>query len=911
MSSVDVSRSVEGLHLPETIEQVHEKIVSERGLRGAARHYGASFESYSCHLLAGRLGYQDLLNSLSTEGRSGSSIMSYIERSKQILRPEIIKFMQDNEVHFQPCVTEADKKFSKEFDWLMFMSHETSYLLRDKFDGSIIETPALMHLRVVAELFYPVVDYSPEVAKSADELGEALVCYEMATSQYFTFASPVFFNAGHKLPNLCSCFLMSAEDSLTGIMGAMYKAALVSKATGGVGLNISSLRHSRIGHNGMSRGVMPMLQVYDRLIRYVDQSGKRNGASTVFIQAHHIDLMAVIRSTLKNADSANRLDALNTAIVFPDLFWERLKTDGQWTLFCPAIFPGLNESYGATYRELYLKYETMPLDARDAPYRVHLTAREVCDTLADSQIMSGMPYVLHKDSINSCSNQVNLKSPNPLHHRIIQSSNLCLEIMEQTDNEEVACCNLGQLSLKAFVTKDGKSEFDFNLFAHVVRAKVKFLDRVIDRNRYVFPEAKTSNMRHRPIGLGVSGYADMLDILRIPYESDEASVLNRKIFACMYFNAMTSSLELAIRDGPYSTFQGSPLSEGKFAFDLWKARRAGLAPTAVEPTPVDPSEWGQQSLMVEGVDTAYPATWDYLRMLVVKYGVRNSQMLAIMPSASTSRLMGNTENTEAHQSNIYLRNFMRASAVIINPQLFKELDGELGLWSRDVAEFMISQGGSVARLPEFLVATAADDAEREKVLSKSAELASLCLRYKTMFEIKQLKILDQVAARHRYICQGISHNVYLEKPTRAMLRTLHMATHISGLKTGIYYLREPAPSAAPEYARTSQRVLTFLSGKVMPIMTTHHEPFPAERQATPELRVTAPRQDGDLFSPKLAPPPRRVEEIEDDGHAAFTVLLARDDIELVTPEVAASQAAAAEAEGPACVRAPGCVGCGS
>ncbi len=886
-----------GLSLPETVEQVTDRIKEERGLRGAARYYGASFASYSYHRLAGRLGYADLMARVSLLG-DASSITEYAERVRGILRPEIVKYLETNAPFFQSYVDEAEARFSQNFDWLMLMSHETTYLLRDMFEGKVIETPALMHLRVTAELFYPR-------EGNADELAEALLCYQLATKPYFTFASPVLFNSGHKSPNLCSCFLMRPEpdDSLPGIMGAMYKAALVSKAMGGVGMDISGIRHSRIGNFGKSRGVIPMLQVYDRLIRYVDQTGKRNGASTVFIQAHHIDLLPLIRSTLKNADADGRLDSLNTAVVFPDLFWERLKEDGPWTLFCPAIFPGLNESFGEKYRELYLKYETMPVNPRDEEYRIRVTARQVADTLGTSQIMSGMPYVLHKDSINYCSNQVNLNSPNPLHHRTIRASNLCLEIMEQVDNEEVACCNLGQMSLKAFVSSaeaDGNLRFDFETFGFAVQAMVKFLDRIIDRNNYVFPEAKTSNLRHRPIGLGVSGYADMLGILRIDYESEEASTLNRKIFACMYYNAMIASLELAIKNGPYSSFRGSPLSEGKFAFDLWKVRKAQLEPDVPEPPPVEPEEWGQRAHPIQlsrGDVILLNPSWNQLRSLVMTHGVRNSQMLAIMPSASTSRLMGNAENTEAHQSNIYIRNFMKASAVIINPQLFQELEG---FWSDDVAQFMISQKGSVSRLPDFLLATAHTEAERDRVKRNLVELGRVCSRYKTMFELKQLKIVRQAAARHRYICQAISHNIYLERPSLAMLRDLHTATHRAGLKTGAYYLRSTNFAPPPEYARTSAKVKAFLTGPVMPPIVSH-TPFPSvpptQQEVAKEFSTTQKAQISALVS---------------DEHAAFTLLLSQGEGEMISDAVLAGQLRSAdEGPAPACIRQEGCVSCGS
>lgn len=928
--SVEQLRELCGeLQLPESVEQIHERMVIEGGLRGAARYYGASFASYSCHQLAGRLGYANLMTAISPSNpQSASSILSYVQRVRPILRAEVVDFMSTNAHHFQDYVNAAEKQFAKTFDWLMFMSHETSYLLRDMFEGEIVETPALMHLRVVAELFYPRnYDHSPQV-RDEEDIGEAILCYELATKPYFTFASPVFFNSGHKVPNLCSCFLMNAEDSLTGIMGAMYKAALVSKATGGVGMNISSLRHSRIGHAGKSRGVIPMLQVYDKLIRYVDQTGKRNGASTVFMQAHHIDLLPFIRSTLKNANADGRLDSLNTAIVFPDIFWERLRDDGPWTLFCPAIFPGLNESFGDKYRELYLRYETMQLPKRDEEYRIRVTAREVMDTLADSQIMSGMPYVLQKDSINACSNQVNLSSPNPLHHRIIQASNLCLEIMEQVDSEEVACCNLGQMSLKAFVTtnKKGETRFDFAKFGYVVRCMVKFLDRVIDRNHYVFPEARTSNMRHRPIGLGVSGYADMLDIMGLAYESDEATELNKKVFACMYYNCMVSSLELALKHGAYSTFRGSPLSEGKFAFDQWRVRKAELQPGTPVFEPVHPHEWNQEPLYIEGIGEVLEPSWNSLRSLIMQHGVRNSQITAIMPSASTSRLMGNAENTEAHQSNLYIRNFMKASAVVINPQLFGELDGQLGLWSRDVAEFMISQGGSIERLPEFLTMTAENDTERARILELKGELASLCSRYKTMFQIKQLKIAEQVADRYAYMNQSISHNVYLEKPSRAMLKKLHLTTHRLGFKTSSYYIRQSTPADAPSYARTSSRVRAFLTGPPMPKVVSH-EPFPVTPSTsldrvelvktymhrwgiTEDVPVRKSKKANGIVQqvPKEDHTVIQVDKL--DEHETFTVLISKE-IEVVAPAVEQGRAAAAQEEGPACRMEPGCPSCGS
>lgn len=942
--SLDCLRSqCSDLDLPHTVEQIFDRIQSEGGLLNAAQYYGSSVETYEYHKLAGRLGYIDLLLSLIPEDirsttadddpSAGSSIAAYCRRVNNILRREVIDFMMTHEKLFQSRVTEADKIFAQNFDWLMFDSHRVSYLMRSGYKGKIIETPGLLHLRIVAELFHD---------RTSHDIAEALVCYEMSTKPYFTFASPVLFNAGHHNPNLCSCFLMTADDNLPSIMSAMYKAALVSKGMGGIGLNVSSLRHSPIGHGGMSRGIIPMLQVYDKLIHYVDQTGKRKGASTVFIQAHHIDLMSFIRASLKNAVTENHLEHLNTAIMFPDIFWERVKSGGKWTLFCPAIFRGLNESYGDAYRELYLKYETMPLPESKAPYRIQLSAQEVMEALADSQIMSGMPYVLHKDSINACSNQVNMSSPNPVHHRVIQSSNLCLEIMEQTDTQEVACCNLGQMSLKAFVNSS-TGEFDFRVFGYAVRCMVTFLDIVIDRNKYIFPEAETSNFSHRPIGLGVSGYADMLNIMNIAYESEQASVLSRKIFACMYYNAMVASLELALKEGPYSTFAGSPLSEGKFAFDLWRERTSVLNPQAPPLTVVQPEEWGQTELYIEGLNAVLRPSWEDLRRIVMKHGVRNSQMIAIMPSASSSRLLGNTENTEAHQTNMYMRNFMNTSSVIINPHLFKELHNKLHLWNRDVAEFIVSQGGSVKRLPDFLTFSAETDEQRQYLQSHAGDLASLCERYKTMFEIMQLKIVAQAAERQRYVCQGISHNVYLEKPSRAMLKKLHLTTHASGLKTGMYYLREDAPQPPPEYALSSGRLKRFLTGNPMPkLAVVHHEPFPVttERRTVTQadVPVTPQPRGGDRTAfddDQVLMIDEKDKKTSELAQVAFKDLLEREHVEIISsvsdaattigstggesatsgqqtrqylPEIEA--AAAVSASGPACSRRSDCVSCG-
>lgn len=754
--------------------------------------YGAKIDSYRYHQLAGRIGYRALLLSLS------SDIDLYVERMRTLLRPEISEYITKYAEYFQDIVTTHDNRLSLEFDYLQFMSHYTSYLTRETYDGDVIETPAQMHLRVTAELFYR----DEELKYSS--IGAATNFLSSSLEQFFSMASPILFNSGFKEHNLSSCFLMTSDDNTGSIMDNNTRTAFISKAKGGVGMDISNIRDSEITQGGMSQGVVPVMRMIDATIRCFDQNGKRSGACTVFLQAHHIDVLDFIEQTRKTIAPHLRVEILNTAIVFPSLFWKRLEAGGNWTIFCPHKFPGLNERFGDDYERLYLEYESATnLPPRRAKYRRTIKAELLMKNLAEVQTMSGMPYVIHKDNINHKSNRVNLDSPNPCHHQAITSSNLCLEIYEQSSSSEIACCNLGQMSLPRFV-KDG--QFDFLTFAFMVRRVTDYLNRIIDNSKYPFDEARISNQRHRPIGLGVSGYGDMLSMLGIPYESKSAEILNKRIFACMYFNSLVESLSLAIRDGPYDTFFGSPLSQGEFQFDLW-ADEYELVKEHVndvrnkdDDRAVDPSEWGQTSVTVKygfaNDDVVVFPSWDSLRNLIMKYGVRNCQRTAIMPSASTSRLMSNTECIEAHQECVYVRNFKKHSMVIINKHLQHELE-KLNLWSKEVAEFIVAEHGSVQRLPLFLE-------------NNSPELAHICSLFKTMFEIKQRTSFLHTAQRHRYIDQGISANVYFKKPTLAMIKNFHLMTWKLGINTGMYYLRSSPGGDPDNVAITSQKVRNWV-----------------------------------------------------------------------------------------------------
>lgn len=837
-----------GNDLPEDFDAIKLRI-EQSGYENAAKYYGAVFYSYDCHKLAARLSYVALLTKL-----GGSDLDLYLERVGKILRPEIIDYIVSHKEVFQNFVNIAENNFFFKFDWLQIMTHTSVYLLKGSYTGSPIETPAQMHLRVIAELFHHKEHDKPT-------LSEALECYTLLTSQEFTFASPVFFNSGLKHFNLLSCFLMHVPDRLdvpedgstqNSIMNVIRKIGAASKNAGGVGLDLSAVRHSSIGHAGMSQGIIPLVQVFDVVVRYVDQTGKRNGAATATLQIHHIDIVEFVDGVRKNADEQNRFRMINTAIVIPDIFWERVRgaEGGKWTIFCPGVFPGLNETFDDEYRKLYLKYETMEVSPEKAIYRKTIKAKDLIEHIAKVQIGAGMPYILHKDSINLMSNQVNLRSYDKLHHRCIRTSNLCQEIMEQCDDEEVACCNLGQLSLKAFANiplepypeKGFESPEDeenwmqtcinYDRLGFITRMTVSYLNKVIDRNQYVIADALRSNMRHRPIGLGVSGYSDLLDRLHVAYESSTASELNRRIFACIYYNALASSVSLASEEGAYRHFAGSPLSEGTLMFEMWYDRMAKLAKLneatggskiPEEQMPIQPDQWRQKPIYYQGIEVEGESAkliiinpgWEELKRHIIMQGVRNSQLIAIMPCASSARMLSNAENTEAHQSCIYIRNFMKNSAVVMNTTMYYEMR-KAGIWSRDIAEFIVSQGGSVSRIGEFLELTASTPKEREIVTEQKSLISSISRRYKTMFEIKQKTVFRQIADRHRYVCQGISANVYLGNPTIAMMKNFHEFTHDLGLKTGMYYLREPPPSAAPEYSRCSAKVRLFLSGKPMP-----------------------------------------------------------------------------------------------
>jgi ribonucleoside-diphosphate reductase alpha chain len=561
------------------------------------------------------------------------------------------------------------------------------------------------------------------------------------SERWFTHATPTLFNAGTPKPQMSSCFLLTMkDDSIDGIYDTLKQTAKISQSAGGIGLSIHNIRATGSyigGTNGTSNGIIPMLRVFNDTARYVDQGGgKRKGAFAIYLEPWHADVFEFLDLRKNHGKEEMRARDLFYALWISDLFMKRVEANGEWSLFCPNEAPGLSDCWGPEFEALYEKYE------REGRARKTIKAQNLWFAILDSQIETGTPYMLYKDAANGKSNQQNLGT--------IKSSNLCTEIMEYTSAEEVAVCNLASLALPRFVI-DGK--FDMQKLYDVTYEVTKNLNKIIDNNYYPVEEARTSNLRHRPIGLGVQGLADAFILLRLPFESDLAKILNKNIFETIYFAAMTASKDLAKEHGAYQTFKGSPLSKGIFQFDMWN----------VQPT----DRWD----------------WESLRKEVMEVGVRNSLLVAPMPTASTSQILGNNECFEPYTSNIYSRRVLSGEFIIVNKHLLKDLVN-LGLWNNDMKNKIIANNGSVQNIKEI-----------------PAHIKEL---YKTVWEIKQRNLIDMAADRGAYICQSQSLNLFVDTPTVARLTSMHFYAWKQGLKTGMYYLRTQAATQAVQFTIEKQ-----------------------------------------------------------------------------------------------------------
>ncbi len=630
------------------------------------------------------------------------------------------------------------------FDYFGFKTLEKSYLL--KLHGKVAERPQHMYMRVA-------------IGIHKDDIESAIKTYHLMSERWFTHGTPTLFNAGTPKPQMSSCFLSTMkEDSIDGIYDTLKQTAKISQSAGGIGLAIHNIRATGSyigGTNGTSNGIIPMLKVFNDTARYVDQGGgKRKGAFAIYLEPWHADIFEFLDLRKNHGKEEMRARDLFYALWIPDLFMKRVEAGGDWSLFCPNEAPGLHLCHGEEFEKLYTQYET------EGKARKTIKAQELWFAILDAQIETGTPYLLYKDAANGKSNQQNLGT--------IQSSNLCTEIIEYTSPDEVAVCNLASLALPRFVI-DGK--FDHDKLYEVTYEATKNLNKIIDHNYYPVVEAQNSNLRHRPIGLGVQGLADVFILMRMPFESDAAQKLNKEIFETIYFAAMTASKDLAKKDGAYESFKGSPTSKGIFQFDMW----------GVEPT----LRWD----------------WYTLKDEVIKYGIRNSLLVAPMPTASTSQILGNNECFEPYTSNIYVRRVLSGEFVVVNKHLLKDLV-ELNLWNDEMKNHIISHNGSVQKI--------------DGIPDHIKEI------YKTVWEIKQRTIIDMAADRGAYICQSQSLNLFVENPTSSKLTSMHFYGWRKGLKTGMYYLRTKAATQAVQFTVEKQggkSVEPLIDATTLPIIT--------------------------------------------------------------------------------------------
>ncbi|PIV90824.1 ribonucleoside-diphosphate reductase subunit alpha [Candidatus Gracilibacteria bacterium CG17_big_fil_post_rev_8_21_14_2_50_48_13] len=606
------------------------------------------------------------------------------------------------------------------YDYFAFKTLEKAYLL--KMDGKTVERPQHLLMRVAVGVHH-------------DDLDSILRTYDMMSRGLFTHASPTLFNAGTMQPQMSSCFLAAMkDDSLEGIYDTLKQVALISKSGSGLAVHIHNIRAKGAfikGNNGVSAGIVPMLRVFNETARYVDQAGKRRGAFAIYLEPWHADIFEFLDLRKNHGKEEMRARDLFYGLWIPDLFMERVKQDADWALMDPSVCPGLSDVYGDAFTTLYEKYEAA------GKFERVVKARELWFKVIEAQIETGTPYIGYKDAINRKSNQKNIG--------VIKSSNLCHEIFEVSTPDETAVCNLSSLALPKMV-ENGK--FDHQKLYEVAYQAVFNMNRVIDHNHYPVPETKRSNERHRPVGLGIQGLADTFIMLRYPFDSEKARQLNKDIFETMYFAALHASADLAQVEGPYETFEGSPASQGILQFDMW-----GVTPS---------NRWD----------------WQALREKIALHGLRNSLLIALMPTATTGQILGNNECFEPYTSNIYVRRVLSGEFVVVNKHLVRDLE-ELGLWNDRIRNKIIAGDGSVQHIPEI-----------------PEDIRDL---YKTSWEISQKTIIDLAADRGAYVCQGQSMNLFVRDPNFAKITSMHFYAWEKGLKTGMYYLRSQAASQAVKF----------------------------------------------------------------------------------------------------------------
>jgi ribonucleoside-diphosphate reductase alpha chain len=708
-------------------------------------------------LLASRIAVSNLhKNTNKSFSKTMEALYNYIDpktgKKAPLIADDVYDIISKNAQELDSTII-YDRDFG--YDYFGFKTLERSYLL--KINGKVAERPQHMIMRVA-------------VGIHKDDIASAIETYNLMSERWFTHATPTLFNAGTPKPQMSSCFLLTTkDDSIEGIYDTLKSCAKISQSAGGIGLSIHNIRATGSyirGTNGTSNGIIPMLRVFNDTARYVDQGGgKRKGSFAIYLEPWHADIHDFLDLRKNNGKEEMRARDLFTAMWTPDLFMKRVEDNAEWSLFCPNEAPGLSDCYGEAFEKLYTQYE------KEGKARKVIQARELWAAIIQSQIETGNPYMLYKDAANSKSNQQNLGT--------IKSSNLCCEIMEYTSPDEIAVCNLASIALNRFV-EDG--QFNHQRLFEITYVITKNLNKIIDRNYYPVAEARNSNLRHRPIGIGVQGLADAFILMRFPFDSPEAVQLNKEIHETIYYAAMTASKDLAKVDGPYETYAGSPVSKGIFQFDMW-----GVTPS---------NRW----------------EWDVLKEEVKQHGVRNSLLLAPMPTASTSQILGNNECFEPYTSNIYSRRVLSGEFVIVNKHLLKDLV-KLGIWNDKLKNKIIAANGSVQNIAEI--------PDNIKAL------------YKTVWEISQKVIINMAADRGAYICQSQSLNLFVQDANFAKLSSMHFYGWKAGLKTGMYYLRTKAAADAIKFtieAEAKTETPEVLGNEDVLIMERQQQ-ISAERQA--------------------------------------------------------------------------------
>ena len=682
------------------------------------------------------------------------------EKKAPLLSDEVYKVIKKNAEKLDSTII-YNRDFN--YDYFGFKTLERSYLLR--LNGVVVERPQHMLMRVSVGIHY-------------DDLDSAIETYNLMSKKFFTHATPTLFNSGTPKPQLSSCFLLTMkEDSIDGIYDTLKQTAKISQSAGGIGLSIHNVRSTGSyisGTNGTSNGIVPMLRVFNDTARYVDQGGgKRKGSFAIYIEPWHSDIFDFLDLKKNHGKEEMRARDLFYAMWIPDLFMKRVESNEDWTLMCPNECPGLYDCHSEEFEKLYLNYE------KEGKGRKTIKARELWEKILESQIETGTPYMLYKDACNRKSNQKNLGT--------IRSSNLCTEILEYTSKDEIAVCNLASIALPMFVKNNS---FDHKELFNVTKRVTKNLNKVIDRNYYPVKEAENSNFRHRPIGLGVQGLADAFIKLRMPFTSDEAKALNQDIFETIYYAALTASMEEAQRDGTYKSYKGSPISKGEFQHNMWGVKDEDLS-----------GRWD----------------WSKLRKDIKKNGVRNSLLVAPMPTASTSQILGNNECFEPYTSNIYTRRVLSGEFIVVNKHLLEDLV-KLGLWNEELKQELMKANGSIQHI-DFIPQDIKD-------------------LYKTVWELSMKDIIDMARHRGYFIDQSQSLNLFMEGATMAKLTSMHFYAWKSGLKTGMYYLRTKSAVDAIKFTLDNTKKKEPVKETVDAASAVAAVPSPAETAQIPVEPLT-------------------------------------------------------------------------